>query len=189
MGHAVFTPDADRFRFYEDGTESGSSPAGGEDADVSRNNITDNQVHLRYRVQETGAVSGSSGDDFTLQYDVNSLDVWVTITASSSRVQADTGSALSDGAASTNRATNGIADGTGSFVAGEQEDGDGEITDHLLTASDYTEHLWALKLISAANSDGDSLDFRMRENGGNMSNSVTPRITISKIASARERLM
>jgi hypothetical protein len=175
-----FTPDADRWRFYEDGSESGSSPAGGEDANVTRMNATDNQVHLRYRVQETAGVAGASTDDYTLQYQVDGAGGWTTITAASSRVQADTGSTLTDGSATTNRGTNGIADGTGSFVAGEQEDGDGEITDHQLTASNFTEHVWALLLIAADNANGETLHFRMRLNGGAMGNTVEPVITIQK---------
>ncbi len=178
-----FVADADAFRFYEDDgspSESASTPIDAQDTNVPRALTSDNQLHLRYRVQEVGDgdVDGETTDDYTLEFQENGGGGWAAITASSSIVQADTSSLLSDGSATTNRsAPDGITDGSGSFVAGEQEDGDGEITDSQLTGNDFTEHVWALDLISADWGSTDFIEFRMRYNGGGMTNSVTPRIT------------
>ncbi len=182
-----FVPDADAFRFYQDDgspSESQSAPIiveGGSITNEIRQDIAggDKQVHLRYRVQEIGDgdIDGGTTDDYSLQYQVNGGGGWTSITTSSSRVQTDTSSELSDGSATTNRVTNGLSDGSGSFVAGEQEDGDGEITDSQLTGNDFTEHVWALDLISADWSASDFVEFRMRYNGGGMDNTALPRIT------------
>jgi len=126
----------------------------------------------------TGDIDGATTDDYQLQFQVNSGGGWSDVTASSSRVQTDTSSELSDGSATTNRTQDGISNGLGdAFVAGEQEDGDGEITDSQLTGNDYTEHVWALDLISADWTADDFVTFRLRFNGGNMANNVIPRIT------------
>ena len=182
--HDVFEPDFDAWRFYEDGTESGSSPAAAQDTNLTaRDPSTDPKAHLRARVQEIGDGSGSgaSTDDYGLEYSKNS-GAYAAITASSSNVQVDTASGLTADAATTNRATNGIADGAGTFVAGEQEETNGIIEDHQLTADNFTEHVWALTLIDGDLADGDTLDFRITLNAGapGMTNTVIPRITISK---------
>ena len=181
--HDVFEPDFDAWRFYEDGTESGSSPAAAQDTSLTaRNPSTDPKVHLRARVQEIGAGSlgGATTDDYGLEYSKNA-GAYAAVTAASSNVQIDTASGLTADAATTNRATNGITDGSGSFVAGEQEETNGVIEDHQLTADNFTEHVWALTLIEADLADGDTLDFRITLNAGapGMTNTVVPRITIS----------
>ena len=179
---ATFDPDFDAFRFYEDGTESGSTPIAAQDTDVAVD-VTggDVQAHLRTRIQETGGAAGAATDDSGLEYSKNSGG-WTAITASSSDVKADTASGLTADAATTNRGTNGISDGTGSFVAGEQEETNGVIENHQLTASNFTEHVWALTLVSADLADGDTIDFRIALNCGapGMTNTSVPRITIGK---------
>lgn len=181
--HDVFEPDFDAWRFYEDGTESGSSPAAAQDTSLTaRNPSTDPKVHLRARVQEVGAgsLNGATTDDYGLEYSKNS-GAYVAVTAASSNVQIDTASGLTADGATTNRATNGITDGSGSFVAGEQEETNGVIEDHQLTADNFTEHVWALTLVDTDLADGDTLDFRITLNAGapGMTNTVVPRITIS----------
>ena len=175
---AVFTPDVNAFRFYSDGTESGSSPKADEDIDIELDPAGDAQFHLRFRVQNQGSLDGDSTDDYALEVSKNSGS-FAAVTGASSDVQSDTASGLTADGATTNRATNGIADGTGSFVAGEQEETNGVIENRQLTASNFTEHVWACKLIDADLGDGDTLDFRVTLNGGTpgMTNSVTPRIT------------
>ena len=175
---AVFTPDVDAFRFYSDGTESGSSPKAAEDTNIELDATGDAQFHLRYRIQNTTAEAGAGTDDYALEVSKNSGS-YAAVTASSSDVQSDTASGLTADAATTNRATNGISDGTGSFVAGEQEETNGVIENIALTASNFTEHVWACKLIDADLGDGNTLDFRVTLNAGapGMANSVTPRIT------------
>ncbi len=181
---AVFAPAANAFRLYEDGTESGSSPIDSQDTDITRNVDANSQVHLRIRVDEVGAgsVGGEATDDYALEVSIN-LGGFVAVTGASTGVQADSTSTLTDGGATTNRATNGISDpGGGSFVAGEQEEVNGVIENTQLTADNFTEHVWALLLVAAELSNGDTLDFRVTLNGGDpgMTNNVTPRITAQK---------
>jgi len=186
-----FVVDFDAFRFYEDGTESGSSPIAAQDTNVTGRNVdSDSQIHLRCRVQETGAgsVGGASTDDYQLQWRKNGGGSWTDVTASSLNAKADTASQLTDGSATTNRATDGISDGTGSFIAGEQEEGDGEIEDFEHTADNFAEHVYALILVSVDLADNDFLEFRMRLNAGAMDNSVVPRVTVAKTAAVAEGL-
>lgn len=178
-----FVVDFDKFRFYEDGTESGSSAIEAEDTNLTGRDVSsDSQVHLRCRVQEIGAgiVAGETTDDYTLEYRLNGGGSWIPITTTSNRVQCDPSSSLTDDGATTNRSTDGITDGSGSFFAGIQEEGDGEITDFQHEADNFTEHVFALLLVSADFTNSDFVDFRLRLNGGAMDNSVTPRITVSK---------
>ena len=180
---AQFNPDADKWRFYEDGTESGSSAIAAEDTDLTARNVdSDSQVHIRWRVQELDGISGATDDSWKLRRSHN-LGTFDTISGTDATVRPDTASGLTNAAATTNRATEGLADGTGSFVAGEQEEEDGDIETHQLTASNFTEHVWAVTLQSAGLSDGDTLDFQVALNNADVS-SVVPRITVSKGAPA-----
>ena len=179
---ATFTPLVNAFRFYDDGTESGSSPLGIQNANITRDVASgDRKVHLRYRIQESGGADGATTDDYGLEYRKNGGS-WTAVTASSSNVKSDTASGLTDGAATTNRGTNGISDGTGSFVAGEQEEGNGVIEDLQLTTDNFTEVVWALSVIQADVAETNTLEFRVTLNGGSpgITNSVTPQITITK---------
>ncbi len=180
-----FEVDADAWRFYEDGTESGSSAIDAQDTSITRDVNSNSQVHIRYRVQEigAGAIAGATTDDYIIEYRLNGGGSWVGITTTSNRVQVDTGSALTDDGATTDRATEGISAGSGSFFAGVQEEGDGEITDFQHQADNHTEHVWALLFVADDFTDADTIDFRMRINGGAMDNSVVPRITASKSVS------
>ena len=72
MTHAAFTPVVNAFRFYQDGSESGSTPLGAQDAAINLDLSPGDQiVHLRARVDETGGASGATTDDYGLQVDVN----------------------------------------------------------------------------------------------------------------------
>lgn len=182
----AFLPAANAFRLYEDGTESGSAPIADQDIDINRNVEANSQVHLRMRVDEigSGSAAGEATDDYALEVSINAGG-FVAVTGASTGVQSDSGSSLTDGVATTNRATNGISDpGGGSFIAGEQEEINGVIEDYQLTADNFTEHVWALLLIAADLSNGDTLDFRVTLNGGapGMTNNVVPRITAEKAA-------
>ena len=176
IGHNVFTPSQNAFRFYEDGTESGSSAIAVQNTNINRSVNTDSKVHLRVLIQETGGVAGASTDDWQLQYSFNG-GAYANVTTSSTYVKADSASTLSDGGATTNRGTDGITDGSGSFVAGEQSE-TGLITDHQLTASNFTEHVYALVLVANDVANGNTLDFRVLLNGSTITYSVTPRITV-----------
>jgi hypothetical protein len=182
MGASSFTPVVNAYRLYFDGTESGSTPRAAENTAIPVTVNSNAQVHVRIRVDETGGKSGASTDDYDLQYAKNG-GAFAAITTSSSNVQCDTASSLTDAAATTNRATNGITDpGSGSFVASEQCETDAQVTNFQLTASNFTEIVWAVKLIAADLADGDTITFRVTLNGGSpgMTNAVTPTITVNK---------
>jgi len=183
---ASFAATAAAFRFYEDGTESGSAAIAAQDTNiVDRVVSSDSQVQLRYRIDESGSgnVDGGATDDYGLEIDINTAG-FNAVTASSTGVKADTGSTLTDGAATTDRATEGISAGAGSFVVGESEAANGVIEDWQLTGNDHGEVVWAVILVAADLSEDDSIDFRVTYNGGSpgMTNSVTPNITITKAA-------
>lgn len=177
----VFSPNANAFRFYDDDAgEAASTPLANQDTNVSINVDGGNVAfQLRYRVQNTTAVAGATTDDYELQRSPNA-GAYATITGATLAVITST-SGLTNDNATTNRATNGITDGTGVFVAGEQCT-DGVLDNHQLTASNFVEHVWGGTVVAADLSNGDTIDFRVSLNGGapGMTNSVTPRITIQK---------
>lgn len=177
----VVLPVAAAFRFYDDDAgEAASSPLGNQDANVSINVSSGNVAfQLRYRVQNAAAVNGATTDDYTLQ---RSHQGGAYSTVNGSTVITASASGLTNDNATTNRATNGITDGTGSFVAGEQCT-DGSLDNHQLTASNFTEHVWGCTVVAADVANGDTIDFRIAFNGGSpgMTNSVTPRITVVKM--------
>lgn len=177
----TFTPVFNAYRFYADGTESGSTPLQNENVDTSIDVTAGNVIfHLRVRIQESGGAAGATTDDWRLQASRNGgaygdFDAQVGMDANSA-------SGLVNGSATTNRAT-GITDGSGSFVAGKQSDLGATISNHQLTASGFTEHVWAIFVrtdLGDELADGDTFDFRITLNGGapGMTNSVTPRVTI-----------
>lgn len=174
----VFTPAVNAFRIYADGTESGSTALAAENTNYTAD-LSDRLIlHVRYRIQETAGADGAASDAYALEYSRNG-GAYTTVNGGTYVSNSST-SALTDGAATTNRAT-GLTDGTGSFVAGVQEEGNGAFT-HLLTASNFTEHVWAVILLWETLADGDTLDFRVTLNGGTpgITNSVTPRITVNR---------
>ena len=185
--HNAFTPAFQHFRFYADGTESGSSPYGGaaEDANVTVDvSSGDVQIQLRLMIEETGGdTNGSSSDNWALLYDIDGAATFAGIYGATHELEHDAGSTLTDDAATTNRATNGLTDGAGTFVAGRQET-NGQINNHQITAGDYTEHVYGLLVLAANVNNGTTLDFEFALNGGSpgMTNNVTPRITIVKSA-------
>lgn len=177
----VFTPVAQAFRFYDDDAgEDASTPLANQDTNVTINVDGGNVAfQLRYRIQNTTAVAGATTDDFALQRSVNG-GTFATINGTTSAILATT-SGLTNDNATTNRATNGITDGSGSFVAGEQSS-DGIVDNWQLTASNFSELVWGGTLVSADVSDNDAITFRVTLNGGapGMTNSVTPTITVDK---------
>lgn len=176
-----FTPVVQAFRFYDDDAgEATSTPLANQDTNVTINVDSGNvPFQLRYRIQATTAVAGSSSDDYALQASVNG-GAFATVTTSTADVIASASGLTNDGA-TTNRATNGLTDGTGSFVAGEQCT-DGTLDNFALTASNFTEIVYGGTVVAADVEDGDTIDFRASLNGGTpgMTNSVTPRITVQK---------
>lgn len=172
---ASFTPSQTAYAFYLDGTESASVLFGAASTAAEKNADRNINLLLRIRVQETGGASGATTDDWQLQFDKNASGSWTSITTSSASVKAFASASLTDGGATTNR----LGSGTGSFVAGEISE-DGLVDDHQLTASNFTEYLFALTIVAADVSSGDVLTFRLLHNGATFTYSVTPQLTVRK---------
>lgn len=185
MGHVIFSPSFDAWRFYAGGDavdESTSTPLENEDTDHTADvDAGDVRFHFRFLIQENGGASGGATDDYGVEISVNGGG-YIAIAADQA-VTFDSTSGLTDGAASTNRAApDGITDGGGAFVVGEQIEGNNIVDDHQLIASRFTEHVGCW-IVQAANvSNGDTIDFRITYNGGSpgMVQNVTPRINITK---------
>lgn len=106
------------------------------------------------------------------------VEVEVTYETTGSPVVPFASTNLTDSGATTNR----LGSGTGSFVAGEVSE-DGLVDDLQITASNYTELLYSLTLVSSALANNDTLDFRVLRNGAVLDTyTVTPRVTASKSA-------
>ena len=188
-GMATFTPTQPAYRLYEDGTESGSSPIANQDIPITRVVDSDSKVHIRMRVDETGGASGATTDDWKLQFSTDGGSNFSDVTTTSTGVKVDTGSSLTDAAATTDRAVNGIANpGSGVFVASQQEEGNGEITNFQLTASNFTEMVFAVLFATAEVSNGQVYLFRVVVNGSVLSVSTQPSITISKTVTGGGRI-
>lgn len=169
--------DQAAFRFYEDGSEDGSSATAAQDTNISRDVAPGNSsLQLRVRIQEINTLSGAATDDYQLQYSKNA-GAYTNVTGASANVLGFNSASLTDGGATTNRLTA----GAGSFVAGVISE-DGLADNHQITASNYTEYVYSLTLVSADLANGDTLDFRVLRNGAAIAAySVTPRITASKV--------
>lgn len=163
------------FRFYEDGTESGSTAIDAQNTSITRDVSSDSVVLLRLLVEATGiAIDTEPDPDWRLQYRKNG-GTWTNVTTTSSDVKGYNSSNLTDGGATTNRLTG----GTGSFLAGLiSEDGLADGSDP--QAGQFTEYLFALTVVSADTADADTLDFRLLRDGSTLDTyTVTPTITVS----------
>lgn len=180
-GTSVFAITQAAYRFYAEGTESGSTAAAAENTAASVNVFSGNaDLHLRVRLDETGsgAISGATTDDYQLQYSKNGGAFANVNGASSNVIGFDSGN-LTDGNATTQRLTA----GGGSFVAGEISE-DGLVDDRQLTANNHTEHLYTVRFVSADLADGDAITFRVLLNGAttNVTYSQTPTVNVAKTA-------
>lgn len=179
---AMFTPRLDAFRFYQDDAgEAASTPLENEDTnhslDVSGGNTA---IQVRLLIQETAGDDGDAMHDYTLEYSKNGgADTTVPTTDGGDGIVAVT-AGLTNDAATTNRATNGITDGSGTFVAGEQSS-DGVVDNFLLTSSNFTEHVWGVQFNVANLSDGDSFVFTV-DMFNKATDAVNPTITITGLA-------
>ena len=181
----AFALEFNAFRFYaDDGGEANSTPLAAQDTNVTVNAAgSDVIVHLRVRFDETGGTNGDGTDDYRLRYKKNGGNV-KQISTQTSNVKANDASQLTDGGDTTNRSTNGISDPGGVFLVGEQQSkgttSKYPVGNFLHTASKFTEHVYAVELISADLSDGDTLDFEIQAilAGGTFVNNIIPRITI-----------
>jgi len=163
-------------RFYNnDGNEATSTASGAQDANIDRNLFL--QAQFRLRLQETGGISGTTSDDFTLFSSLNG-GAYDYIGNGNVRI-ITTGVGLTDGAATTNRLTG----GTGSFVAGQQDGGNGRVenTTPALSAGNFTEHVFGIRADADLIFHNDTSDFRLYFGSSSetplSSYTVTPRIT------------
>jgi hypothetical protein len=188
---AMREPRLEKFRFYDDDAgEAASTPLADEDTNYTLTvDGTDPAIQIRILIQETGGADGVSMDDYTLQYEKNSTGGFINVPTSDGGAGISTATAgLSNDSATTNRgAPDGITDGSGSFVAGEQST-DGVVDDMLITANDFTEHIWGIQFYDANTNDADTFDFTVNMLG-KVTDLITPRITISQAATASRLLL
>ena len=149
------------FRFYEDGTESGSIALAAQNtAPLVNISAGDAVFQLRVRMQETGNGNVPPTDNFQLQFEKNASGTWTNVSPAPGPVMSYDSPRLTNAGATTSRLTG----GTGSFAAGEISEGG--VVDSLGWAqSGYTELLYSLKLIAADLAPGDTLRFRVLRNG------------------------
>jgi hypothetical protein len=176
----TFTPAQTAYRFYADGTETGSTALGGAAtqplfADVS----SDLNCSLRIRIQNNASAAGATTDDWQLQFSKDNGTTWTSITTSTSSVKGFNSASLTDAAVTTNR----LGAGSGSFVAGEIAE-TGLVTDRQLTASNFTELLYSLTIVAADNVQNECIQFRTLLNGATLAGgyTVTPEIHTQKNA-------
>lgn len=167
------------FRFYNnDGDEANSTPIEAENVGLNLNLNSDFDTHLRYLVRNTGALAGSGVEDFLFQYRVNS-GTWTAL-ASGTEVIVHGSSFITDNEATTNRATNGLTDPGGSFVAGLADDGNGNLFNLALPIGDFTELLFSIRLVAAELNGGDVVEFRLINAGDyDLYNTVTAQVSVT----------
>lgn len=176
-GVAMFNPNFTKFRFYDDDAgEAASAPLENQDVDHTLTVDSDQEIQVRLFVQNTE--DAGSTDDYRIDYDKNSAAAFAAVPTTDTGTGIEAAAAgLTNTNATTNRTTNGITDGSGSFDAGEQiTDGLGNIT---LNGLNYTEHAFGIKFIAANVVNNDTFDFEFGKPNA-MTNTIVPRITISK---------
>ncbi len=177
----IFALTQGAFRFYEDGAEDTSTPSGAQSANITRYAAANTSFQLRVRMDETGAgsIAGATTDDYQLQVSKNG-GAFANVTAASSNVRGFNSASLTDGNATTQRLTG----GAGTFAGKISEDG--LVDNHQIAANGNAEFLYSLEIVAADVADADTLDFRVLLNGAttNVTYSVTPRVTVSKVSPA-----
>lgn len=129
------TLDMEAYRWYADGTESGSTAAAAQDTIVAYRAGTTNNIQLRMRLKTNVVLPATA--DLTLRVGSNSGNL--APVTSSTDVAIYNSASLTDGAATTNRLTG----GTGTFTAGKISE-DGVVDDITWPVANYTEILFAL---------------------------------------------
>lgn len=181
----MFTRNFNAFRFYDDSAgEAASNALATQGTNITVNaDSGDVDVQFRVRIDEVGGADGTTMDDYAVQVNKNSTTfVAIPITDTGTGIFT-VAAGLTNDNATTNRASEEITDpGGGSFVAGEQSD-DGIVDDMQLTASNFTEHAFGMRLVAADVVDGDFFDLQFSVVTIS-NNNVFPRITIEKAAAA-----
>ena len=158
---AAFNIEQFGHRFFEDGTETGSTGKAADDQNANISDTVDENIAIRIGVQEVGGgTDGATTDDYQLQRSLNG-GTWTDVTSSSSVVKGYTSANLTDAAATTQR----MSAGSGTWIAGEISETDGLLTDFQLPKSRFTELLFAITTVAADITTGDAIDFRVLRNG------------------------
>lgn len=151
--HAAANSTQDHYRFYETGTESGSTAIAAEDTDITRQTGVGNAFQLRLLVQENNGTT----DNWTLKLKVSkNAGAYNDVTAASSNVRAIGSALLTDDEVTTGR----LVGGAGPFTAGRVDDVDGALTTSVGIKSEHTEVLFNIYIVDADVADLDTLDFR-----------------------------
>ena len=120
---AMFQGTFAAWRAYDDlGGEAASGALANQDTNFSITVDSNKAFQMRTRVDETGGADGDAMDDFQLLYSKNSgsfIDVPTVDSGDGIRAVA---AGLTNDANTTNRSSEPITDGSGTFVAGEQSD-------------------------------------------------------------------
>ena len=175
-GVAMFDPVFSKFRLYDDDAgEAASAPLEAEDVDHTLTVDSDEEIQVRMFVQNIDAAG--STDDWIISYDKNTTGFAVVPTSDTGTGIEAAGAGLTNDDPTTDRATNGITGGSGTFDAAVQvTDGLGSVT---LGASNYTEIVFGIKFIAANVANNDTFDFELSKPNA-MDNNIVPRITINK---------
>lgn len=169
-----FSASLDQYRFYADGTESGSTALASQNTAISLEVGDTTIFHLRVLMQSLNAVSGGASDFYEIVRRHNG-GAWANIDTTSSLIQNADTTQFADGAATTSRLTG----GTGTFQTGEAIENTGISIDNFqLVGSRHTEFLIALKLSGSGLTASDTLQFGIFRNGLIIPQSVTPTINI-----------
>ena len=179
----MFNPKEIHYRFYAgDGNETNSTAKENEDTNHVLTVDTDQLIQVRMAIEAQNAEDGSTMDDYTILYEKNGTggDIDVPTSDGGAGISTDL-AGLTNETATVERVTDGLTAGAGSFVAGEQSS-DGQVTDMQLTGSNYTEHVWGIKLYAANVADGNTFDFDFRCTNAATSAHSQMRITIDKTA-------
>lgn len=136
------------------------------------NDVT--RLLVRLRVQETGGKGDTGASTYQLQVNKNAAG-WNNVDSTSLNVRTAAMAAVADNAATTAVMTA----GTGAFVAGKLDDGDGAVAVQL-TSLNYTELAFFVELRWADLVDADVLTFRVLKGGATITYTQTPQITVAQ---------
>jgi hypothetical protein len=167
------------YQFYADnGNLITSTPLAAQDTAPTGNlSVADLDTHMRIRVQ-AGAQAVAIGTNFQLQFEKNASGTWTNLTTASATAAAYDSANLQDGNGITPRMTG----GTGNASSGQVAE-TGVVLNRPLSANNYMELLYTIRLKKADLVDGDTVRFRALINGVPFATyAQTPTISISTAA-------
>ncbi len=149
------------YRFYADGTESGSTALGSESNSLSLD-LTNGDFNgqLRIRLQSTNSTAVPNTDDWYLTYEKNASDSWFLVASLS--VVPYVSDLLDNNVPTTKRLSDGVVI-TGTFTPGDVTE-DGVAYNQGWPGGGWTEYLYSIKVKAADFADGDVIRFRISRN-------------------------